>query len=331
MDRIDPESLVRGVLPSLSWSAGSRLPAAQSAKLTHDTVRAARVPAGVHLAFTGTATALDFDVRLGERTSVPAPGVPLAFVVRAGRLPVSVVPVPGGDGTVRIPLPEREPGEVVRVYLPEAVEVRVDGVSPVGGSLAPAPRGPLWVVYGDSISQGWSVTECGLAWPSLVAAGLGLDLVNLGFAGAARGELQAADVVGASEAAAVAVAWGTNAWSSLPTDAAQIGQTMRVFLTALRQGLPRAPVVVVSPIRRPDAEDVPNRFGATHAELRTALEEAVDEFAVATGDERITLVRGLGLVPDAELADGLHPGDDGHRSLAAGVAPHVAAGLGLPA
>src|SRR5262249_23590848 len=162
---------------------------------------------------------------------------------------------------------------------------------------------PRWVVYGDSITQGWSVTEPGLAWPSRVADTLGLDLVNLGFAGAARGELPTADAVAASGADAVALAWGTNAYSALATSAARIAERMRLSLTAVRAGLPTAPVVVVSPLVRPDAETVPNRFGATLGELRAALEDAVRRFAAATGDTRVTLVPGRDLVPAELLAD----------------------------
>ncbi len=328
MESVDPEAFVRGVLPSLSWSGGSRLPETARLKLPVDTVRAARVPAGVHLALTGSASAIRLDVRVGERTSVPAPTAAEAFVVRLGGA-ATRVPLPDDFGAVEIPLPPRDPDQPVRVYLPEFAEVAIDAITAVNGDIAPAPRGPRWVVYGDSISQGWSVAEAGLAWPSLVADSLGLDLVNLAFAGAARGELLTADAVAGSGAAAVALAWGTNAWSSLPTDAAQIAETMRLFLTAVRQGLPEVPLVVISPIVRPDAETTRNRFGATLSDLRGALESAVGRFAASTRDVRITLVPGLNLVQDEQLVDGIHPGDAGHRSLAAGVMPQVAAGLEL--
>lgn len=330
MQRHESHPFLRGLLPSVLWSDGSRLPATENRKLPVDTVCASRVPAGVHLALTGSASAIDLDVRVGERTSVPAPTVPEAFVVRTLGAS-SKVPLPTGDGTIRIDLPERDPEQTVRVYLPECVEIAVDALVAVDGDIAPPGRGPLWVVYGDSISQGWSVSEPGLAWPSLVADSLGLDLVNLGFAGAARGELLAADAVAGSGAAAVAVAWGTNAWSSLPTDVAQIAETMRIFLTAVRQGLPEAPIVVLSPIVRPDAENTPNRFGATLVDLRASLESTVIRFSAETGDDRITLLSGLDILPAEQLADGVHPGDEGHASIAAGAAPHVAAGLGITA
>ena len=148
----------------------ARLPPAATGKLTIDTVRAARVPAAVHFAFTGTAKAVEVVAEAGERTSVPAPTLPQAFVARVPGQPAVVVPLPAGGQPARIPLPERDPAAVVRLYLPEAVELQVSALSAIDGDIAPAPRGPLWVVYGDSVSQGWSVTEPGLAWPSLVAA-----------------------------------------------------------------------------------------------------------------------------------------------------------------
>ncbi|MGW2824291.1 SGNH/GDSL hydrolase family protein [Streptomyces sp. NPDC001443] len=329
MIRFETELFLRGVLAALSWSdAGTRLPSTACGKLTVDTVRAARVPAGVHLAFTGAASMVELTVAVGERTSVPAPTLPDCLVLAvAARTPLRI-PLPVGGGTVRLELPEREPSHVVRVYLPEAVEVVVTGFA-ADRPLEPVPRGPLWVVYGDSITQGWSVSTPGLAWPSRVADALGLDLVNLGFAGAARGELATADVLAASGADAVTLAWGTNAYSSLPTSPAQIAETMRIYLTAVRQGLPKAPITVVSPIVRPEAEDVPNRFGASLVDLRDALESAVRRYAEVSGDDRVTLVPGRHLVPADHLVDGIHPGDEGHRDLAQGLMPHVATGLGL--
>ncbi|MBB3665572.1 lysophospholipase L1-like esterase [Prauserella sediminis] len=320
----DPAPFFRGTLPESA--PGSRIPAAASGKLPTDTVAAARVPAGVHLALVGTATAVDIAVLGGERTSVPAPTVAEVLLARCGTA-TTKVSVPVSGGVVRLPLPERDPDEIVRIHLPEAVETEVEALLPVDGSIVPAPRGPRWVVYGDSIVQGWSVTEPGLAWPSLVANELGLDLVNLGFAGAARGELPAADVVGRSEATAVALAWGTNAWSSVPTDSWAVAETMRLFLRAVRQGSPMTPIVVVSPIVRPAAEDTPNRFDTTHRALRGALEDAVHAYVDSTGDSRVTLVPGGELVSPEHLADGIHPDDTGHRIIADALAPAVAASI----
>lgn len=326
-DPHDPEGFVRGLLPAVGLAGGSRLPAELTRRLTADTVQAARVPAGVHLALVGDAPALELDVRVGPATSGLAPSLPPTFRVRT-ETASSPVELPAGGGVVRVPLPPRPAGTTVRIYLPEHVELDIRSLSAVGGSIEPAPRGPRFVVYGDSITQGWSVSEQGLSWPCLVSERFGLDLINLGFAGSARGELPAAEAVARSAADLVAIAWGTNAWVTLPADAGAIRETMRLFLTVVRQGLPDAPLVVLSPIVRPEAEEAGNRFGATVGDLRDALEEAVSQFAERTGDQRTHLVPGAHLVPSGDLVDGLHPGDSGHAHLAAGVAPHVAAALG---
>jgi len=97
---------------------------------------------------------------------------------------------------------------------------------------------------------------------------------------------------------------------------------MDAFLTVLRQGHPATPIVVVSPVIRPDAEATPNRLGATLADLRDAIEQ------VATTRGDVDLVRGLPILGASDLPDGIHPGDEGHRALAAAVARAVAAALG---
>jgi lysophospholipase L1-like esterase len=319
-------SELRGLLPGVDAASGQRIPAHVAGKLPADTVGAGRVPAGVRLAVTGTARGLRLRLEPGEPTPVPAPTVGDELAIWVGDELVSRVQVT--TGTVEVELPDRAPDAVVEIYLPEGKAWRVAGATPLAGELAAAPRGPRWVAYGDSITQGWSVSAPGLAWPSVVARTLGLDLVNLGFAGSARGELPAAVAVAESQAAVVTLAWGTNAWSSIPTDPAHIAETMRLFLTAVRQGLPDVPVIVVSPIVRPDAETTPNRFGAGLAQLRTAIEAEVLRFASQHGDARLVLLPGLDLVSADQLVDGVHPGDAGHAAFAKGVAAVMAEALG---
>jgi hypothetical protein len=105
-DETDPEAYTRGLLRTLALARGSRLPAAAAEKLPADTVRAARVPAGVHLALTGTARRIDLRIRVGADTWRPAPTLPEVFLVHspAGSYPV---PLDRGSDLVRIDLPNR--------------------------------------------------------------------------------------------------------------------------------------------------------------------------------------------------------------------------------
>ena len=84
------------------------------------------------------------------------------------------------------------------------------------------------------------------------------------------------------------------------------------FLRVVRAGHPGIPIVVASPVVRPDAEEATNAVGATLGELRQAMEEAVQTL----GDDQVTLIAGRDLLTPALLADGVHPGDEGHRVLA---------------
>ena len=47
----------------------------------------------------------------------------------------------------------RDPDQPLVVYLPEGMRPRVCGLGADGGELRPAPRGPRWIAYGDSIGQ----------------------------------------------------------------------------------------------------------------------------------------------------------------------------------
>jgi len=109
-----------------------------------------------------------------------------------------------------------------------------------------------------------------------------------------------------------------------------MAEATRAFLEVVRQGHPFTPLVVVSPVIRPDAEGTPNRLGATLADLRAGIELAARE-RIEAGDEGITLVPGAGLLEARHLADGIHPGDQGHAVLAQAVGSRVAAAVGMAA
>jgi lysophospholipase L1-like esterase len=229
-----------------------------------------------------------------------------------------------GEGTVRLPLAQGQP---TIVHLPEGMRPTVLAVTGVGGDIAPAPRQPRWVVYGDSVAEGWIASAPALAWPAIAGRAQGLDVVNLGYAGAARGEIASAEQIAELDADVLTVCHGTNCWTRTPHSAALFGEGVDAFLTILRQAHPTTPIVVASPVIRPDAEAQPNRLGASLADLRAAMEAVVDA-RVAAGDDRLHLVRGLDLIGAEHLGDGIHPDDEGHRRIAAAVGGVVRAMIG---
>jgi lysophospholipase L1-like esterase len=197
-------------------------------------------------------------------------------------------------------------------YLPLTAGLRVVSIE---GGVEPAPLQPRWLAYGDSITEGWITSTPAGAWPAVAGRSLGLDAINMGYAGAARGEIVSAEQIAELDADVITVAHGTNCWSRTPHSAAMVAADMRAFLDVVRQGHPETPIVVVSPIVRPDAESTPNRLGATLVDLRAAIED------VATERDDVSLVPGLALVAPEQLPDGIHPADEGHAAIAAAVAP----------
>lgn len=229
-----------------------------------------------------------------------------------------------GEGSAELP---RVAGERTIVYVPELMRPTVLDVAGLGGDVEPAPLQPRWVVYGDSVAEGWVATAPALAWPAIAGREMGLDVVNLGYAGAARGEVASAEQVAALDADLLTVCHGTNCWTRTPHSADLFRAGIAAFLDVLRQGHPTTPLLVVSPVVRPDAEETPNRLGATLVGLRAAMEAEVRR-RIDAGDAALRLLPGRDLIGPEHLGDGIHPDDAGHRRIAAAVAAAVADMIG---
>ncbi|GAA3490612.1 GDSL-type esterase/lipase family protein [Streptomyces cremeus] len=326
MTWLDAGPFLRGV----AWRDEDGLPLradpADLDRLPWDVLERARVPVGVtldFLAYGTTSVEVRFRAEPGE--------VPHAFGLWAGGVQLTEVLADPAEeeSVVRIGLPPAAgrpaplPAGPFTLYPPETRSPRLLAVRALGGRIAPAPARPRWVVHGDSITEGWWSTRPAHAWPAAAGRLLGLEPVNLGHAGAGRAELAVAQQLAGLPADVLTLAFGTNCWGRAPFDVPLLRETTRSFLALVRRGHPDTPLLVVSPVLRPAAEDAPNAAGATLGALRAALEEAVREEAAA-GDDRLALLPGRGLLGPEHLADGLHPDDTGHALIAAAVAEALA-------
>lgn len=310
---------VRGSLTAgVPSTAFSRLPNPADARLPRDIVDAAVIPAGLRLELVGDAQR----IRIRYRARAPHPMHPPTMAdcfaawsanSAAVRVPVRAAPV--AEASVEVVLPQRDQSEPVLIYLPERLLPEIVDLEACDGSIEPAARRPRWLVYGDSITQGWSVSEPAAAWPAVVARGLRLDVCNLGFAGAARGEAAVAEQISQCRADLITLAFGTNCWTKVPASAAGLRETVATFIDILRDGNPAAPILVITPIVRPSAESTPNRLGADLRSLRNAVADAVRS-RQSVGDHLLELTDAASMVSPADLTDGIHPGDEGHLALA---------------
>lgn len=321
-----PEPFLRGVV----WPGTSKVPYPRAnpidrMRLPGDTWLMASIPVGVRLELVGDATEVTIDYRTTtDQTGYRGDGAGVTFAAWTRDGPIAGERARLGDGSVTLPMAGGD--EPTIVYLPEGMQPWVLAVRGSDGDVAPAPTQPRWVVYGDSVAEGWIATEPARSWPAIAGRALCLDHVNLGYAGAARGELASAEQVAALDAEVLTVCHGTNCWTRTPHSASQMAANTDAFLTVLRQGHPETPIVVASPVLRPDAESTPNRLGATLADLRTAMEEVV-RARIDAGDARLHLVEGGAMLTAAHLGDGIHPDDEGHRVMAEAIGAAVAAAL----
>jgi len=311
--------LLRGYALPVTEQPPSRIPAELAAELPADTSAAGLVPAGVRLELTGTAAALSLSIDAAGPLQRAAPTMPCALSIWLGTELTSTIPVQPGSHTVEVRLPKRGASEIVTIYLPDGLESQLGSVSWEAGSIRPAPPRPRWLAYGDSITQGWSATDPGRTWTAIAGRTLGLDVVNLGFAGAARGELASATQLARSQADVISLAFGTNCWATRAFSTEMMAEVCNSFLGTVRAGHPEVWLLVLSPIVRPDAEHAANARGATLGDLRAAMEEAVGRYLTANHDARVLLLRGAGLVSEELLVDGIHPGDRGHEVMARAV------------
>ena len=317
---MDPRPFLRGV--AFPPAKGVPYPRAKpDPRLPRDTWEQAKIPVGVRLELVGAEVEIAYRAAtddLGYRGDAAG----RTFDVWRGEERVDEQKAELGEGRVTLDLGSGEDRAIV--YLPEGMRPEILGVD---GDVEAAPPQPRWVVYGDSVAEGWIASGPATAWPAIAGRTRGLDVVNMGYAGAARGEIPSAEHVAELVADVITIAYGTNCWIRTAHTPGMAREGLLAFLEIVRGAHPETPIVVTSPIARPDAEFTANPLGATLEHIREALEDAVRE-RVSGGDLNLELVPGRHLVHESQLGDGIHPDDDGHRAMAEAIGAAVGARVG---
>lgn len=320
---MEPDPFIRGQ----AWPGTPKIPYPRAKpsdgfRLPVDTWTQAQIPVGVRLELVGDAEQVEIAyVTRGADAGVRGEAG-VTFQLWRGGAPVDEEKAEHPEGTVRLRMGVRSADEPAIVYLPEGMRPALRDVAGVGGEIEPAPLHPRWICYGDSVAEGWLASRPAFAWPAIAGREQGLDVVNLGYAGSARGEIVSAEHIAELDAAVISITHGTNCWQRIPHSIGMFREITDAFLNIVRHGHPETPILVATPILRPDAEETPNRLGATLIDLRRTMEEIVAR-RIRDGDDRIRFIDGLPIVEESQLADGIHPNDDGHRALAATLGPAV--------
>jgi len=208
------------------------------------------------------------------------------------------------------------------LYLPlynalEALEIGVDPGAGLWPPSKPALERPA-VFYGTSITQGGCASLPGSDFVSSVGRMLNLDVVNLGFSGNGRGDVEIARLMAEIDAAIFVLDYAANC------DAQGLRRTLPPFYEALRERHPETPILLISSVIYWQA--------AWNRDTRRQLEAKRDammrfHFRVRrSGDPNVHYLDGAAIMPtsaDATFVDGVHPTDHGFQIMAERLAPVI--------
>jgi hypothetical protein len=242
--------------------------------------------------------------------------------------------LPGEAVTVRFD--NLAPGDKrIEVWLPQnaAVELRaarVDDGASASASPAPSRR---WVHYGSSISHCLEAERPTGVWPVVAARLAGVDLQSLGFAGECMIDQFIARIIRDMETDFISLKLGINVINGDTMRERTFVPAVHGFLDTVRDGHPTTPMVVVTPIICPVAEDHP---GPTPGDGKTTnviprspelsvgaltlkrIRELLATAVASRRDPNLHLVSGLDLFGEADVADlpdGLHPNAAGYQRM----------------
>ena len=179
------------------------------------------------------------------------------------------------------------------------------------------------VYYGTSIAQGASASRPGMAHTAILGRRLDVPVINLGFSGNGRMDLELAHLLGELDAAVYVI-------DCLPNMRADmVKERAAQFLRILRSARPATPIVLVEDRTHTQSHWLPE-WQERHRTSRAALRAAYDALC-AEGQRDIVYVEGEDLIGDdgEGTVDGSHPNDLGFVRIADALEPVLRKVLGI--
>lgn len=165
------------------------------------------------------------------------------------------------------------------------------------------------VYYGSSITNGASASRPGMTYEAQISRTLNIDHHNLGFGGAAKGELPMAEYVAGLDMCVFVYDYDHNA----PT-VEYLDETHERMFKIVREKNPDLPIIIISRPAVIQSEDRDARFAV--------IKKTYDN-AVAAGDKNVYLIPGWEFfdgVGNDYTTDNCHPTDLGFFLMAKGIA-----------
>lgn len=197
-----------------------------------------------------------------------------------------------------------------RGYIKE-LEILVDDTASVEEPTPYRYEKPI-VFYGSSITAGGAASRAANNYVSILSQWLDADVLNLGFAGNARGDLPIAEYIKTMEMSAFVYDYDHNA-----TSPEELRQTHRPFFEIIRRHNPTLPIIMITkPYGDTDPVDTEERRKVVYETYRSALD---------SGDENVYFIDGQTLFGDTDrdacTVDLIHPNDLGFMRMAEGIFP----------
>ena len=242
----------------------------------------------------------------------------------------------------------------VELWLPQGASTELRSLRVADDSRVEPPTHTRrrWAHYGSSISHCIEAHGPTEVWPA-VAARLGdVELQQFGFAGQCHLDQFVARTIAAQPVDLISLKIGINVINGDSLKERTFPPAVHGFLDTLREAHPETPILVVSPIICPMAEDHPGptipdgqggfrivsggppelrAMSLTLARTRTIIAEVIAGRR-ERGDHNLHYLDGLELFGEADaptLPDGLHPDGDGYVRIGERFAAH-AFGAGGP-
>jgi len=208
----------------------------------------------------------------------------------------------------------------VEVFFPYGDSMAYAGLDIETGAYVipwPLPECPLWVAYGDSITQGFSASDITLTYPFLVSENARLRVYNLGV-GSRQTTVEDAMVLAGIPADLFTVLIGFNDFYR-QRPPAKYAEALAAIIDQIRKTQAVAHICVITPLW--SSEPIPQHPEYRLHAYRVAAQHAVHQ----RKSPRLHLIDGLDLIPAETkyFVDGIHPNDEGFTILASRLAPYL--------
>lgn len=313
----------------------------------------ARMGSGVRLCASTDTQTLELEVEETGLQMLPDPRLPAVYDLYVDGGFHSRILATAGPTVVTTPLdpraaPRTEPGEPstlhfgelpagnknVEIWLPQSAVTRIRAlrIDP-GAHIGPVKDTPRhWVHHGSSISHAMEAESGAMTWPAVAARTSGWQLTNLGFGGQCQLDGFTARTIAGLPADLISLKLGINVVNGDTMRERVFRSAVMNFLDIIREAQPRTPILIISPIMCPVAEQHPGptlrtasaftvaerpaalRTGALTLERIRQILEATVEARRNAGDDQLNYLDGLKLFGEADLhllPDGLHPDAEG--------------------